>query len=76
MLTKYLEPRVVNLKKKRSRAKGYTPTYEEVSHFNLSKNEYRLINEALAYTGGCKDIAAQILGINRKTLYYKLKKAR
>ncbi|MFO7940833.1 MAG: sigma-54 dependent transcriptional regulator [Bacteroidales bacterium] len=47
---------------------------QKVSTLNLEENEKVLIQHALAETGGKISKAAKTLGINRSTLYAKLKK--
>ena len=42
--------------------------------FNLEKNEKKLITGALKRVGNNKKVAARMLGINRTTLYNKMKK--
>ncbi len=42
----------------------------------LEEPERQIIRRALEYTGGNRDHAAKLLGINRSTLFYKLRKLR
>lgn len=45
----------------------------DLSHLNLQNNERLLIRMALKHTQGSKTRAAELLGINRKTLHQKMK---
>lgn len=45
-----------------------------VDNFNLTDNEKFLVEKAIKYTGGNMSLAAKKLGINRSTLYDKIKK--
>jgi transcriptional regulator of acetoin/glycerol metabolism len=53
-----------------------TPQQKELipDSFNLLDNEKVLIDKAIRHTGGNLSMAAKELGINRSTLYDKIKK--
>jgi DNA-binding protein Fis len=48
-------------------------TSEDESSFRLEEMERRLIDRAMAYTGGHQQRAASLLGVSRRTLSRKLK---
>lgn len=53
---------------------GQEEVPEEVDSFNLAHNEEQLIRKALKTFGGNISLTAQKLGINRSTLYDKIRK--
>lgn len=46
----------------------------QVNSFKLTENEKLLVEQAIKHTGGNMSLAAKELGINRSTLYDKIKK--
>ena len=53
---------------------GAMSTKRKTDSFNLTENEKLLIEQAIKHTGGNMSLAAKELGINRSTLYDKIKK--
>ena len=66
-----IAPDRTGAERSRSATSSLPPILE---NFNLEENERRVVQAALQHTGGKVNDAARLLGINRSTLYEKLKK--